>query len=415
MNTQAILEKIKLSNIRIPNALQGRPYEYLIDINSEPFCWMQDFYFEYKPEVGIQFETNNLKFTGIPLLTGESKIVLRYKLQNASKSTPYFEKEIKLIINPDPRTLWKHLESNKNDQYSKPDSDSTAMEVGSKKLIVASKRGRSHAHEALFRDDDFSVWKHPSKGWVVMAVADGAGSAKYSRKGSLLACETVISYFRNIDSDIYLQLETLIRAEILKPDLDKKKFLDSVMVEHLGKAAFEAYTAIKNEASAKNSEIRDYNTTLLFILANQIENKWFVASFWVGDGGIGIYDRQENQVHVMGVPDAGMYAGQTKFLTMSEIFLENAYIPRIKFKILDDFTSIILMTDGISDAKFETEDSMKKPEKWNSLWQDLQGENQDKLKVRFEDDPQIAAADLLDWLDFWSPGNHDDRTIAILY
>ena len=22
---------------------------------------------------------------------------------------------------------------------------------------------------------------------------------------------------------------------------------------------------------------------------------------------------------------------------------------------------------------------------------------------------------LLDWLDFWSPGNHDDRTIAILY
>jgi hypothetical protein len=22
---------------------------------------------------------------------------------------------------------------------------------------------------------------------------------------------------------------------------------------------------------------------------------------------------------------------------------------------------------------------------------------------------------LLNWLDFWSPGNHDDRTIAILY
>lgn len=31
------------------------------------------------------------------------------------------------------------------------------------------------------------------------------------------------------------------------------------------------------------------------------------------------------------------------------------------------------------------------------------------------DDNEVAKEQLLNWLDFWSPGNHDDRTIAILY
>ena len=35
--------------------------------------------------------------------------------------------------------------------------------------------------------------------------------------------------------------------------------------------------------------------------------------------------------------------------------------------------------------------------------------------VLLEDDNEESAQQLLDWLDFWSPGNHDDRTIAILY
>ena len=35
--------------------------------------------------------------------------------------------------------------------------------------------------------------------------------------------------------------------------------------------------------------------------------------------------------------------------------------------------------------------------------------------VELIDDNEAAKDQLLNWLDFWAPGNHDDRTIAILY
>lgn len=45
-----------------------------------------------------------------------------------------------------------------------------------------------------------------------------------------------------------------------------------------------------------------------------------------------------------------------------------------------------------------------------ALWDDLKQKG-----VDLTDDNDAAKDQLLDWLDFWSPGNHDDRTIAILY
>jgi hypothetical protein len=45
----------------------------------------------------------------------------------------------------------------------------------------------------------------------------------------------------------------------------------------------------------------------------------------------------------------------------------------------------------------------------------LHGNNEDNVKVDFSDDNEQAADQLLKWLDFWSKGNHDDRTIAILF
>jgi len=66
--------------------------------------------------------------------------------------------------------------------------------------------------------------------------------------------------------------------------------------------------------------------------------------------------------------------------------------------------TLILMTDGVSDPKFETDAGLKNPALWQALWQEL------KTPLA-EPAPDIA---LLDWLDFWSRGNHDDRTIALL-
>jgi hypothetical protein len=67
------------------------------------------------------------------------------------------------------------------------------------------------------------------------------------------------------------------------------------------------------------------------------------------------------------------------------------------------------MTDGVTDPKLETENNLKDIAKWNLLWQDIEKE------VNFDKENLNTDKELLKWLEFWSPGNHDDRTIAILY
>ncbi|MNT76273.1 hypothetical protein D3C72_2152610 [compost metagenome] len=73
------------------------------------------------------------------------------------------------------------------------------------------------------------------------------------------------------------------------------------------------------------------------------------------------------------------------------------------------------MTDGIYDPKFVVEANLEKIEKWNEFLSDLKGNNEDRSKVDFEYENADIATQLSTWMDFWSPGNHDDRTLAIIY
>jgi serine/threonine protein phosphatase PrpC len=118
---------------------------------------------------------------------------------------------------------------------------------------------------------------------------------------------------------------------------------------------------------------------------------------------------------LLGLPDSGEFSGQTRFLTMNEIFADNDYIKRIKYKIVDRNCKLILMTDGITDAKFQTDSALEKNEVWNSFINDLEGINDESIAIDFEGDVKMAEESLMKWMDFWSPGNHDDRTLAILY
>ncbi len=115
----------------------------------------------------------------------------------------------------------------------------------------------------------------------------------------------------------------------------------------------------------------------------------------------------------MCTPDEGEYSGQTRFVTMPEIFASAKSIyQRLRFCIVKDFSSLLLMTDGVSDAFFETDKNLEDPKKWEELLKNI------SLSLKEEDDslpdPATRAERLLKWLDFWSPGNHDDRTIVII-
>ena len=88
-------------------------------------------------------------------------------------------------------SLWKVIEPESGQKFSKPHLDQALIDAVDYKIIAASRRGRSHEHAGLFRDDDFSITLIENTPWSVLTVADGAGSAQYSREGSRIAVEIV--------------------------------------------------------------------------------------------------------------------------------------------------------------------------------------------------------------------------------
>ena len=126
------------------------------------------------------------------------------------------------------------------------------------------------------------------------------------------------------------------------------------------------------------------------------------AAYWVGDGAAALWQPEQNALCLLGSTDSGVYSGETRFLTAEEVHAEQL-AQRISIKLSNLPPVLMLMTDGVSDPKFDTEANLAKPEYWQQLWQELQAPLD-------EADPAQA---LQTWLDFWSAGNHDDRTIAL--
>lgn len=447
-----IMDKVKVAeneiswNLNIPNAKENQEYMETIpipEVKSSSALPGLDICLE---EVsGIEKEKHGLTVTisqdgksftiaGTPTLdafrkdgaTAESSFELTLKYAIKGDDIPEMielEKKIPFVINQDPRKLWKDLPVDWNKlpepKYQKEDSQCEyvkveALEDGTpqKDIVAASKRGRSHAQEAKPRDDHFRV-EHMDNGWYIMAVADGAGSAKFSRKGSLIACDESVNYCKLQLINCKAFEDSIAKYNKQKVDSEEevRKEVGNYIYNIVGAAAFKAHKAINVEAALTKQNPKLYATTLLLTICKRFSFGWFIASFWVGDGAICLYNRDEHTAKILGVPDEGEYAGQTRFLTMPEIFKDaTSLYQRLRFNIVNDFTALFLMSDGVSDPKFETDANLNNPAKWDELWDDLKQNG-----VDLTDDNEAAKDQLLGWLDFWSPGNHDDRTIAILY
>lgn len=460
MNRETVIEnKINSLDIVLPNAKVGDYYSRIIKIEDEDILeyWIegledtglnvelevcveednQEFVAEKtecvdedsKPDggSGLQddestIETGNvigtnfrgLEIKGTPSVAGDYDVVLKYKYKGWYEGCRVLERKFRIAINPDPRSLWKDIPTDKNIKFYKEDFANEYLTVsendkGSQKdIVAASKRGRSHAHEGKPRDDDFKLYHNSGNGWYVIAVADGAGSAKYSRKGSDVACETCVEHCKQA-LECPAELEEAIAELKQAGEGSSNRTISTLIYNIVGGAAHKAHRAILETANANEDQIRDYSTTLLLAICKKFDFGWFVASFWVGDGAMCIYDKERQYIRLLGTPDGGEYAGQTRFLTMAEIFTPESIMSRLKYSIEEDFTALMLMTDGVSDPFFETDANLNKVEKWDELWNNILKE------VDLKDDNPESQYQLLKWLDFWSPGNHDDRTIAILY
>ena len=400
--------------VTLANAMVGRNYACEVHLGAMDHV-LGDHFCHLDSVPGLTYDPITRLISGTPTDAGEFDILLEFKPIGAGTDSHWSKRIIRFIVNHDPKSLWKDEPSNREDSYWQPDEAVGSTKICGHLVLSASKRGRSHAHEGKFRDDAFRIDYFEESGWGVIAVSDGAGASKYSRKGSVLACDAVGDFFKSLPPEQWSKLNESVGEYLTGAEEPAARQMSGVLTDVLGKAALEAQHSIRAEAADKAAEIKDYSCTLIFALCKQFPTRFVVASFWVGDGGIGLYDEVSESVHLLGEPDSGEYAGQTRFLTMPEIFAGGAYAQRIRFKAVEKFSALVLMTDGITDPKFQTDANLKNPVVWKELWDEVAGfgETGDCDEAPNEIDTGKAA--LLQWLDFWSPGNHDDRTIAILY
>ncbi|MGN1064340.1 MAG: protein phosphatase 2C domain-containing protein, partial [Thermoguttaceae bacterium] len=108
--------------------------------------------------------------------------------------------------------MWKDLPTDGSAPFQKSNSASQGEELADGLVVIAaSERGRAHANEGKFRDDHFLIETGPeANGWLFFAVADGAGSANYSREGSKIACEKTYAKLKTYLSEYNVSFDEAV-------------------------------------------------------------------------------------------------------------------------------------------------------------------------------------------------------------
>lgn len=379
---------------RLPNAKVGVEYTARIEAQEAEGRPLIVLDVKIPDGLGLCFDPGSGELRGTPLMAGDHRLPLRWSPGGRTS----YSGDCLLIVNPDPRSLWRVVEPPEDAPYPRPHNDQRLIQAGPVRLIAASRRGRSHEHAGSFRDDDYLIELDAENGWSLLILADGAGSAQFSREGSRLAVTTAGAHL--LSNLTGARLSAALANWDAEPETSAKA-LGAEFHERFHEAASLALQAIEQEAAMRNAQPRDYATTLLAAVVKLQGASTFVASFWMGDGAIAAYGPR-GRVRLMGAPDGGEFAGQTRFLDRAAL-ADQGFAKRIGLGYFQDLTAVLLMTDGVSDPRFETDSGLADPSRWDALWDELA--------------PILDAAEpdrkLVDWLGFFSPGHHDDRTLAL--
>ena len=402
-------EEFKEYHLVIPNAKANEDDSFKFDISNFPNIKIKEI--RNIENLGLSFDNETLTLSGKPVLSTQEKFeIVFYNEKNENQTEEI--KVVHFVVNADPRTLFISNPVSKDIKFWKEEDAEYAGEFLDKKIVIASKRGRSHAHEGTTRDDHFST-KKLFDNWEIVAVADGAGSAKFAREGSRRASEQICEKFNN--EETLSDLNTLISEFYTedKQEIEVKQKIFNILY----KKVLSLHNDLISFAEQENILLKDLNTTLIFALMKKFEFGYIILTFGVGDCPICILNEDISEVKLLNKLDIGEFSGGTRFITMPEILTNDGSFPlsqRFGIHKYENFSKLFLMTDGIYDPKFDVEKKLEDLEAWQRFLADLDGENEDKVKVDFTDENK-AKEDLLKWMDFWSKGNHDDRTLAIIY
>lgn len=351
---------------------------------------------------GLHIDTVLKVITGKPTVAGNVEIELSLKSDHGGVK----KQKISFAVIPDPKSLWKDIPSKVDGPFWKMPLHSDVV-VSDLHMVAASRRGRSHAHEGTNRDDDFALMSLGKGNWQIAAVADGAGSSKFSRRASQIVVNHSLLQLPSLLAENVDDLLEVVSGDVNKWDASTHKKFHDAMYKSLAGAAFASVKRLEEEFKASESKQRDFYTTLLIVVAKKKDDGWIIGSFSIGDGGIGIYSKDREEVIRMSHADGGTFAGETYFLTKDEMSKPETY-KRVKYKFVRDFTAIVAMTDGITDPFFPADNDLEDAARWHKFWDSINAECNLNLENKDVDE------ELLKWMDFYMQGQNDDRTLAIL-
>ena len=187
------------------------------------------------------------------------------------------------------------------------------------KIATASYQGRGHLkYNVPCQDKTFKLF-FPKKDFYSVALADGAGSYKYSDIGAEFITKKVLYYLNS-------KFKYLFKYK--KPELTLLSFIEKELIKL---------------SKEKNIDVKEFSSTLLFIAIQ--DNRYILGH--IGDGVIG-YLSKNNKIEVLSYPENGEYANSTFFTTS----FENKRRLKIKKGNLDNIQGFILMSDGVEESLY---------------------------------------------------------------
>ncbi len=204
----------------------------------------------------------------------------------------------------------------------------TSTKIPQWRVVAASVCGTGHIRNKQLCQDAHHFSILPDN-ILVVATADGAGSAVLGKVGSMVAVETAV--------------ETIAMKEITRRTLID----DAVVRSLLSEAMLAAKKAVEEEAFACQKQAQDLATTLIILIATPET----VAVAQIGDGAAVAQDIQGNLI-ALTLPDNGEYMNETTFL-VSPGALENAQVriwhqPIINVGVLTDGLQMLAMNMAVS-------------------------------------------------------------------
>jgi hypothetical protein len=132
--------QVKNKAIILPNAKVNQEYCFVFSIDVLGLSQVDYYWFEGLDKVGLEYNSETHEIKGIPKLAGDFKVKLKIKRTDWTEGKPIFERVLNLIINPDPRDLWKSIPTPETIEYYKPDSDKKFVRVESSASFLGIKK-----------------------------------------------------------------------------------------------------------------------------------------------------------------------------------------------------------------------------------------------------------------------------------